>query len=126
KFPYYGNIDASLIEFESSITRIKELDANIVVTGHRGVIEGRSKIREEIEKYESILQDRDERILSYFPERSKPIKLIDFQYKNIIYRKYTAFKDFEIIAELLMVEKHFEKFLKYDIISKKKDGYILN
>ena len=126
KYPYYGNIDASLIEFENSIDRIKNLDVNIVVTGHRGVIEGRSKIREEIDIYESILQERDERILSYFPERSKPIKLIDFKYKNIIYRKYTAFKDFELIAELLMIEKHFEKFLKCDIISKQKDGYILD
>ena len=126
KYPYYGNIDASLIEFENSIARIKNLDVNIVVTGHREVIEGRSKIREEIEKYESILQDRDERILSYFPERSKPIKLIDFQYKNIIYRKYTAFKDFELIAELLMIEKHLEKFLTKGIISENNNGYVLN
>ena len=45
---------------------------------------------------------------------------------NIIYRKYSAFKDFEVIAELLMIEKHFEKLLKDDIISKEKDGYISN
>ena len=126
KYPYYGNLDASLIEFEESIAKIKSLDLEIVATGHRGIIEGKSKINEEIEKYVSILQERDERILAFFSERSKPIELDDFKGNNIVYRKYTAFKDFEIIAELLMIGKHLEKFLKEGIITEKKSGYILN
>ncbi|MHA1460949.1 MAG: MBL fold metallo-hydrolase [Promethearchaeota archaeon] len=125
RHPYYGNLDASLIEFEESINKIKGLDINTVVTGHRGIIEGKDKIDEEIEKYESILDDRDERILAYISERSRPIKLDEFKKRNIIYRKYSAFKDFEIIAELLMIEKHFEKFLKNNLISKENKGYIL-
>ncbi len=125
KHPYYGNLDASLIEFEESIAKIKDLEVNTVVTGHRGIIEGKDKIDEEIEKYLSILDGRDERILAYFSERSKPIKLEEFKNKNIIYRKYSAFKDFEIIAELLMIEKHIEKFLKNNLISEENNGYIL-
>ena len=125
KHPYYGNLDASLIEFEESIAKIKSLDINTVVTGHRGIIEGKDKIDGEIEKYESILNGRDERILAYFSERSRPIKLDEFRNNNIIYRKYSAYKDFEIIAELLMIEKHFEKFLKNNIISEENNGYIL-
>ena len=125
KHPYYGNLDASLIEFEESIAKIKSLDINTVVTGHRGIIEGKDKTDGEIEKYESILNGRDERILAYFSERSRPIKLDEFRNNNIIYRKYSAYKDFEIIAELLMIEKHFEKFLKNNIISEENNGYIL-
>ena len=125
KHPYYGNLDASLIEFEASIAKIKGLDINTVVTGHRGIIEGKKKIDEEIEKYESILDGRDERILAYFSERSRPIKLDEFKNNNVIYRKYSAIKDFEIIAELLMIEKHFEKFLKNNLISEENNGYIL-
>ena len=126
KHPYYGNLDASLIEFEDSIAKIKSLDVNIVVTGHRGIIEGKKKINEEIEKYNSILKKPDERILSLFSERSRPIQLIEFKENNLIYRKYSAYKDFEFIAELLMVEKHLEKFIKMGIISKIKDSYVLN
>ncbi|NVM45857.1 MAG: MBL fold metallo-hydrolase [Candidatus Lokiarchaeota archaeon] len=126
KYPYYGNLDASLIEFEESIARIKSLDIKIVATGHRGIIEGKKKINEEIEKYMSILLERDERILAFFSERSRPIELDDLREHNIIYRKYTAFKDFEIIAELLMIEKHLEKFLKERLIIEKKNGYVLN
>jgi len=125
KHPYYGNLDASLIEFEESIVKIKGLDINTVVTGHRGIIEGKEKISEEIEKYESILNGRDERILTYISERSRPIKLDEFKSKNIIYRKYSAFKEFEIIAELLMIGKHIEKFLKNNVISEENNGYIL-
>jgi glyoxylase-like metal-dependent hydrolase (beta-lactamase superfamily II) len=126
KYPYYGNLDASLIEFEESIAKIKSLDVNVVVTGHRGMIEGKKKIDEEIERYKLILRERDERILAFFSEGSRPIELDDFKKHNIIYRKYSAFKDFEIIAELLMIEKHLEKFLKQGIIAKKNNGFVLN
>jgi len=126
RHPYYGNLDASLIEFEESIAKIKSLDVNIVVTGHRGMIEGKKKINEEIEKYKSILHERDERILTFFSERRRPIKLNEFKNSNIIYRKYSAFKDFEIIAELLMIEKHLEKFLKKEVITENNNGYVLN
>ena len=126
RHPYYGNLDASLIEFEESIAKIKSLDINIVVTGHKGIIEGKKKINEEIEKYKLILHERGERILAFFSERSRPLKLSEFKNTNIIYRKYSSFKDFEIIAELLMIEKHLEKFLKRGIISENNNGYVLN
>ena len=125
KHPYYGNLDASLIDFEESIAKLKSLDVNIVVTGHRGIIEGKKKIDEEIEKYQSILDGRGERILAYFSERGRSIKLDEFKKNNIIYRKYSAYKDFEIIAELLMIEKHLEKFLKKGIISENDNSYAL-
>ena len=126
RYPYYGNIDANLEDFEKSIARIKNLDLNIVATGHRGVIEGKKTIAGEFEKYESIIKERDERILSYLSERERPVRLDDFKNKNIIYRKYTAFKDFELIAELLMIEKHLEKFQNAGIITEENKGFLLN
>ncbi len=50
----------------------------------------------------------------------KALLLDDFKNKNIIYRKYTAFKDFELIAEILMIEKHLEKFQNANLISEEK------
>ena len=35
-------------------------------------------------------------------------------------------EDFEIIAELLMIKKHLEKFLKQGIIAEEKAGFVLN
>jgi len=126
RYPYYGNTDANLEDFEKSIKKIKNLDLNIVATGHKGVIEGKKNIAEEFEKYEAILRGRDERILSYFSEREKPVRLDEFKDKNVIYRKYTAFKDFELIAEILMIEKHLDKFQNAGIIREEKKGFLLN
>jgi len=126
KYPYYGNIDASLIEFEKSIDRLHNIDIQTAITGHRDIIIGRKRIKEEIEKYKLILRERDERIITYFSEKKRPIRPIDLKNKNIIYRKYTVFKDFEHIAEVLMIEKHFEKFYRNELITTKDNGYILN
>ncbi|MHA2287658.1 MAG: MBL fold metallo-hydrolase [Promethearchaeota archaeon] len=126
RFPYYGNIDANLVEFEESIDKIQKLDLNSVATGHRGLIKGKNKIHEEIENYKSILKKRDEKILAFLSEGSKPTVLNDFKKSNIIYRKYSTFKDFEVIAEILMIGKHLEKFLERGIVSEMNQGYILN
>ncbi|NHJ21552.1 MAG: MBL fold metallo-hydrolase [Candidatus Lokiarchaeota archaeon] len=127
KHPYYGNLDANLIEFEKSIAKIKKLDVNVVITGHRGIINGKNNIIEEINKYEAVLRERDDRILSILAEKKTPTSLAEFKGKNVIYRKYnSAYKDFELIAELLMIEKHFEKLIKMHKIIKKDEGYVLN
>jgi len=126
KYPYYGNIDASLIEFEKSIEKLNNMDIETAITGHRDIIYGKKRIKEEFKNYKSILRQRDKKILSYFSEESKPIKPIDLRNKNIIYRKYTTFKDFELIAEVLMIEKHFNKFYENKLITIKDNGYILN
>ena len=46
-------------------------------------------------------------------------------YKNLIYRKYGLGKDFEVIAERIMIEKHFDKFLNNNTVEKLNNGYVL-
>lgn len=124
RFPYYGNIDANLTDFEKSIEILKSLEIDVAVTGHKEPIEGRENIKNELEKYKTILEKRDERILSLLSERN-PISLLDFKNKNLIYKTYT-FENFEPIAELIMVEKHLEKFLVQKLIMPKNNGFILS
>jgi hydroxyacylglutathione hydrolase len=126
KYPYYGNIDASLIEFEKSIEKLEKLDTEIVVTGHKGPIIGKLKIKEEFENYKLILNQRDERILEKLREFDRPISFKDLQGQNLIYLKYTIFKNFELISEVLMLEKHFDKLEKKGVIIKEKNGYLLS
>jgi glyoxylase-like metal-dependent hydrolase (beta-lactamase superfamily II) len=124
KFPYYGNIDANLMDFETSIVKLMDFEFNKAITGHRGIIEGDSQVKEELKKFKFIINKRDERILEQLSEK-KVVKLEDLRGKNLIYKKY-MYEEFEIIAELLMIKKHFDKFLKQDKISVKDNGYILN
>jgi glyoxylase-like metal-dependent hydrolase (beta-lactamase superfamily II) len=124
--PYYGNIDADLIRFEKSIQRLLDIDFNIVVTGHRDPILGKKVIEEKLKKYHAIILEREEGILAEFSEQDKPINPFDLKNKNLIYKEYSLFKDFEIIAEELMIEKHFIKLESTNKIIYEGKGFILN
>jgi len=124
RFPYYATIDSSLIEFEDSIDKLIDFDIEIAVVGHRDPVVGINNIQDELKNFKSTIIKRDKRILSHLSER-KVIRLLDLKRKNLIYRRY-AFEDFEVISELVMIEKHFEKFLKNNTIIAKDDGYVLN
>ena len=43
---------------------------------------------------------------------SKPVTSKDLMKKNIIYKFYSEFEDYEIIAEKIMIDMHLDKFLK--------------
>ena len=124
KLPYYGNIDADLLKYEESIERLLKLDFDIVVTGHKGPIMGKHAIKDELRKFRSIINRRDERILAYFNEND-PTTIDALKEKNLIYKKY-FYEEFEIIAELLMVQKHIDKFLTQELVEEKNDGFVLS
>jgi hypothetical protein len=45
--------------------------------------------------------------------------------KKIIYKFYSKYSNYEIVAEKIMFQYHFDKFLKNSIIEKKDHGYVL-
>lgn len=123
KFPYYATIDSDLIEYEKSIEKLKDLNAEIAVVGHKNPVFGKKEIQSELDNFKLIIHKRDERILSNFSEK-KPIRPIDLKGKNLIYKRYNH--AFEMISGFVMIEKHFDKFLRDGIITMKENGYILN
>ncbi len=124
-FVFYAGIDSNLIDFEESLDKLIELDIEMATTGHRGIIESEKEIKEELIKYKSVIHKRDERILSNFPE-TKPILVIDFKGKNLIYKYYSEFKNYEIISEMIMIQKHFDKFITNKLIQQEGKGFILS
>lgn len=123
RFPYYATIDSNLMEFENSIEKLKSLDIEMAVVGHREPVVGKNNIKDELDNFKSVIVKRDERILSNLSEK-KPTHPSDLKGMNLIYRRYN-FEIFEVISELVMIEKHFEKFLREDLITIKDGGYIL-
>lgn len=124
RFPYYATIDSNLMDFEQSIEKLKMFDIDIAILGHRDPVIGKNNVREELDNFKSVITKRDERILAKLSE-NKPINPLDLKGMNLIYRRYN-FEIFEIISELVMIEKHFEKFLAENKIAIKDGGYILN
>ncbi len=124
-FVFYAGIDSNLMAFEESLDKLIQLDIKTAVTGHRGIIDGEESVREEINDYKTIIHKRDERILSYLSE-TNPKTIMDFKNQNLIYKYYSQFKEYEIIAEMIMIQKHFDKFIKNRLIKQRGKGYILS
>jgi len=124
-FVFYAGIDSNLMEFEDSIDKLSQFDIKTAITGHRGIIDGQNSIKEELKKYKSIIHKRDERILSYFSEIN-PKTVLDLKSQNLIYKYYSQFKEYETIAEMIMIQKHFDKFINSKLIKQKGNGYILS
>ncbi len=125
KFPYYGNTDANLTDFYESIDKVMNLDIELAMSGHKGIVEGKSEIRDLLKRFKLSIDKRSERILSNMPEK-KPVLPDSLRNLNLIYKKYSEFKDFELISEVLMIQKHFDYFLSNGILSKEETGYVSN
>ncbi|MFW9968838.1 MAG: MBL fold metallo-hydrolase [Candidatus Odinarchaeota archaeon] len=124
-FVFYAGIDSNLMDFEESLEKLMRFTIKKAVTGHRGVIEGEKIIKQELKKYQSIIYKRDERILAHFSENT-PKNILHFKNRNFIYKYYSQFKEYEIIAEMIMIQNHFDKFVKNKLIEQKGNGYILS
>ena len=124
-FVFYAGIDSNLIDFEKSLDTLLDLDMEIAITSHLGVVKGSKEIKNALNNYRMVINKRDQRILSFFSE-VKPLTVEDLKKKNIIYKYYSDFKDYEIIAEMIMLQKHFDKFLVQELIKPKDKGFILN
>ncbi len=123
--PWYGCKDSNIMEFEDSIKKLKELQIEIAVSAHKGIIYGSSNIQNQLEEYLKKIYQRDEKILKFLSENS-PKTLEDLANKNIIYSTYSEYKIYEILAEKIMIKSHLTKLLKENKISQKNNGYILS
>ncbi len=125
RFPFYGCIDSNIIDYERSIEKLKKFNMEVIATGHKGIYKGANLIKEKLDLHASIIKEREERILEHLSE-TNPIKVEDLLKKNIVYKTYSNVeKEYEFIAEKVMIKKHFEKLLVNGLIEKKNNGHVL-
>ncbi len=123
--PWYGGLDSNLIHFEESINSLINLDIDIAITGHNGMVEGRKNIKERLLAYKSIISKREDKILHHISEK-KIFSIRDLTHKNIIYRSYNdVFSEYLHVAEKMMLQKHFDKFLENGIFEQTEKGYVM-
>lgn len=122
--PWYGCKDSDVIKFEESIEKMKRLEIETAVSGHKGIFHGSNKIQEKLQEFQEKIYTRDEKILELLSE-STPKNSEDLSRKNIVYPRYSEYEIYEILAEKIMIESHFNKLRKEGKIERKNDGYIL-
>ncbi len=83
--PYYGDAWSNLEDFERSIERVREIEADWYVTSHHiGILDERARYLERLERYQAKIGDRERRLLEFLRE---PHTLDEIAAHRFVYRK---------------------------------------
>jgi glyoxylase-like metal-dependent hydrolase (beta-lactamase superfamily II) len=84
--PYYGDVWSDLEDFESSLRRVREEDAEFYVTfHHKGVIEGRGAFVELVDAFTAVIGRRHGEMLDFLAE---PHTIDEMAARRFIYRPH--------------------------------------
>ncbi len=123
--PWYGGIDCNLLDYEESLKKLRKLDIRIAVFSHYGLITDANEINDILIDALTIIQGRDEVLLSHLSEK-KAFTAKELSNKQFMVKNIEVYEEALPLSEEIMIEKHFEKFLKQELIERKDDGYILS
>ena len=118
--PWYGTLDASLVDFESSIDKLINLRAEYAISSHKGLSIGSKHIKKKLEAYKRTLTERDVRIQAAIPKNGATLP--DLEGQRLIYPKYTSFRPYFILAESIMIKQHLERLVQKNCLKKSATG----
>lgn len=102
--PFYGHFFADIDQFAASIDRLKDVNADMVVTGHtRPLTDDLTGL---FDRFRSKIDERDEAILRFL---DKPKRLEDFRKSGLIYPSYPVDGGLSAWFELVHISKHLER-----------------
>ncbi|MEO1913100.1 MAG: hypothetical protein ABGW98_04530, partial [Myxococcales bacterium] len=84
--PYYGDVWSDLEDFEESLRKVRDEDADFYVTfHHKGVIEGRKSFLELLDTFGAVITRRHDAMLDFLAE---PQSIEDMVERRFIYRPH--------------------------------------
>ncbi|MEU2654532.1 MBL fold metallo-hydrolase [Streptomyces sp. NPDC007325] len=84
--PYYGDVGSSLVDFEASMRRCREIDARWYGTAHqKGVIEGTAAFSERLDAFAGVMAKRDATLLAFLAE---PRTVDEVAARRLVYRAH--------------------------------------
>ncbi len=107
--PYYGDVWSDLDDFEESLVKVREEEADFYVTfHHKGVIEGRDRFVELLDGFHSVIGRRHGAMLEFLGE---PRTIADMVSHRFIYRPHVemAFVD---SVEQRSAEMHIARMIR--------------
>lgn len=112
--PYYGDAWSSLSDFEDSMALIREIDVHYWLTfHHKGLIEGREQFLSMLDKFESMIDDREQRLLAYVEE---PRSLEEIVEHRFVYRPGQT-GTFVDSVERISMGMHLERLMARGIVA---------
>ncbi len=106
--PYYGDAWSNLEDFERSLARVRDIEADWYATFHHiGVLAGREAFLERLDVFEAKIGEREERLLDYLAEAHDMNEIVAHRF---IYRP-TDDISFADGVERRSMEQHLERLV---------------
>ena len=84
--PYYGDVWSDLDDFEDSLVKVRDEDADFYVTfHHKGVVEGRERFVELLDAFHAVISRRDDAMRGFLTE---PHSIAEMAEHRFIYRPH--------------------------------------
>ena len=117
--PYYGDVWSDLEDFEASLMKVRDEDAEFYVTfHHKGVIEGRERFVEMIDSFTAVIGRRHDAMLDFLRE---PHTIDEMREHRFIYRPHVEFALVESV-ETRSAELHVQRMLRRGEVNEIEPG----
>ena len=116
--PFYGHDFADIDEFLSSIEKLKQVKAKMVISGHAGPFNDNLGAR--FEAYKQIIFDRDRLLLENL---IRPKSIDDLKGANLFYKYYPDYPELIRWFEWVHIEKHLSRLAELGQVRIKDDRW---
>jgi glyoxylase-like metal-dependent hydrolase (beta-lactamase superfamily II) len=107
--PYYGDVWSDLEDFEASLAKVRDEDADFYVTfHHKGVIEGRETFVEMVDAFTAVIGRRHDAMLEFLAE---PHSIDEMRAHRFIYRPHVDMAFVESV-ETRSADLHVQRMLR--------------
>ncbi|MGI9597504.1 MAG: MBL fold metallo-hydrolase [Acidimicrobiales bacterium] len=117
--PYYGDAWSDLDQFDDSLRRAREIEADWYVTfHHKGIIEGRERFLTMIDGFHAVIEQRHRNMLDYLAEPRSIDDMIDHRF---VYRPHVEYV-FADAVERRTAELHLARMVERGEAGKVEPG----
>ena len=117
--PYYGDAWSSLEQFDESLRRVREEEADWYVTfHHKGIIEGREEFLAKVDGFHAVIERRHNAMLEYLAE---PRTVADMVATRFVYRPHVEHV-FADSVEKRTAELHLERMVTRGEVAEVEPG----
>jgi glyoxylase-like metal-dependent hydrolase (beta-lactamase superfamily II) len=107
--PYYGDVWSDLEDFEASLAKVRDEEADFYVTfHHKGVIEGREAFVDMVDAFTAVIGRRHEAMLDFLAE---PHSIDEMRANRFIYRPHVDMAFVESV-ETRSADLHVQRMLR--------------
>jgi len=120
--PWYGCIDSDVDQSIKSIENIKGLDFEIAISSHKPITYGRETIREKLDAYLNKIFEREKKLIDFLSEERTIQEIVP---RAFIYKEFPEPKVIYEHFEKIMIEKHLERLVRINLVTRTNRGFKL-